>query len=78
MSLLSQGRSLRKAKHLEAMMSQFQNTAIYQSSKETARRKHPEHGFALVLICVALALVVVSAVFPDAVAPSGEFSLIGP
>ena len=40
--------------------------------------KHRDYGFALVLICVALALVLASVMFPDVFRPSGEFSLIGP
>jgi hypothetical protein len=59
-------------------MSLLQKTDVYQGSEEKAARKHPEYGLVLVLICVALALVVASVVFPDAFRPSGEFSLIGP
>jgi hypothetical protein len=59
-------------------MSLLQKTDVYQGPEEKVVRKHPEYGFVLVLICVALALVVASVVFPDAFRPSGEFSLIGP
>jgi len=38
-------------------MSLLQKTDVYQGSEEKAARKHPEFGFALALICVALALV---------------------
>ena len=60
-------------------MSLLQTTDVYQGSEEKAARKHHEFGrFALALICVALALVLASVMFPDAFRPSGEFSLIGP
>jgi hypothetical protein len=59
-------------------MSLLQKTDVYQGPEEKAARKHPEYGFVLALICVALALVVASVMFPDAFRPSGEFSLIGP
>jgi hypothetical protein len=48
----------------------------YERPKEHAVRKRTEYGFALALICVALALVVGSVMFPDAFRPSGEFSLV--
>jgi hypothetical protein len=63
------------------MMSFVHNTGIYQDPKETADRKHPEYGFVLVLICLALALVVASAIFTPAPVGSGisvETSLVGP
>jgi hypothetical protein len=56
----------------EGMMSLFYLT------QERADLKQREYGFALVLICVALALVLASVMFPDVFRPSGEFSLIGP
>ena len=59
-------------------MSSLQKTDVYQGSEVKAARKHPEFGFALALICVALALVLAGVMFPDAFRPSGEFSLIGP
>ena len=60
-------------------MSLLQQTDVYQGSEEKAARKHPEFGrFALALICVALALVLASVMFPDAFRPGGELSLIGP
>ena len=60
-------------------MSSLQKTDVYQGSEDKAARKHPEFGrFALALICVALALVLASVMFPDTFRPSGEFSLIGP
>jgi hypothetical protein len=60
-------------------MSLLQTTDVY-GSEEKAARKHPDLAlrFALALICVALALVLAGAMFPDAFRPSGEFSLIGP
>ena len=57
-------------------MSSLQTTDVYQGSEVKA-----EYGFArfaLALICVALALVLASVLFPDVFRPSGEFSLIGP
>ena len=59
-------------------MSSLQKTDVYQGSEVKAARKHPEFGFALALICVALALVLASVLLPDVFRPSGEFSLIGP
>jgi hypothetical protein len=59
-------------------MSSLQKTDVYQGSEVKAARRHPEFGFALALICVALALVLASVLFPDVFRPSGEFSLIGP
>ena len=59
-------------------MSLLNKTDVYQSLNEKADRRYPEYGFALALICIAVALVVASAMFPGAFAPSGEFSLIGP
>jgi hypothetical protein len=63
------------------MMSFVHNTGIYQGPKETADRKHPEYGFVLVLVCMALTLVVASAIFtptPVAGGISDEISLVGP
>jgi hypothetical protein len=57
-------------------MSLLQKTDVYQGSEEKEVRKHPEYAFALALICVALALVLASVMFPDAVRPTGEFSLV--
>jgi hypothetical protein len=50
-------------------------TDVYQSPNEKADRKHPEYGLALALICVALAIVLASAMF--GLTPS-EFPLDGP
>ena len=58
-------------------MSLLQKTDVYQVSEEKAARAHPEYGFALALICVALALVFASVMFPDAFRPSA-FALVGP
>jgi hypothetical protein len=59
-------------------MSLLQKTDVYQGSEEKAARAHPEYGFALALICVALALVFASVMSPDAFRPSAEFALVGP
>ena len=56
-------------------MSLLQKTDVYQGSEEKAARAHPEYGFALALICVAL--VFASVMFPDAFRPSA-FALVGP
>ncbi len=55
-------------------MSLLQKTDVYQGREEKTVR-HPEYGFVLVLICMALALVVASVMF--APAPGGG-ELIGP
>ena len=62
-------------------MSLLHKTDVYQSRNEGADRKHPEYGFVLVLVCMALALVVASAIFTPASVGSGisvETSLVGP
>jgi hypothetical protein len=56
-------------------MSLLQKTDVYADRRETADRRRSDYGFILALICVALALVVVSAMFGSA--PS-EVPLIGP
>jgi uncharacterized membrane protein len=50
-------------------MSLLQKTDVYQGSEEKEVRKHPVYGFILALICVALALVVASVMFPSAPGP---------
>jgi hypothetical protein len=52
-------------------MSLLHRTDVYQDLEEKAARKHHEYGFALALICVALALVVASVMFFDAFRPNG-------
>jgi hypothetical protein len=59
-------------------MSLLHNSDVYQSTNQKTDRKHPEYGFVLALIGVALALVLVSITFPDAFGPSGGFSIFGP
>jgi hypothetical protein len=59
-------------------VSLLQKTDVYQVTNKETNREHSEYGFALALICIALALVVASVMFPDAFAPSGEFSLFVP
>ncbi len=56
-------------------MSLLQKTDVYQGSEGKAAHKHPEVGFILGLICVALALVVASVMFPDAIRPT---DIVGP
>jgi hypothetical protein len=53
-------------------------TDVYETPSAQPDRKRPEYGFVLALVCVALVLVVVSVMFPDAFRPGGEYSLIGP
>jgi hypothetical protein len=62
----------------EAIVSLLQKTDVYQGTNKETDRKHPEYGFALALICIALALVIASVMFPHAFGPSGEVSLFGP
>jgi hypothetical protein len=57
-------------------MSLLQKTDVYQGTEEKVVRKHPEYGFVLALICVALALVVASVMFPSAFV-GGEIPLVG-
>jgi hypothetical protein len=52
-------------------MSLLHRTDVYQDLEEKAARKHHEYGFALALICVALAQVVASVMFFDAFRPNG-------
>jgi hypothetical protein len=56
-------------------MSLLQKTDVYQGPEEKVVRKHPEYGFAL--ICVALALVLASVMFPSAFV-GGEIPLVSP
>jgi hypothetical protein len=56
-------------------MTLLQKTDVYQGSEVKAVRKHPEYGFVLALICVALALVVASVMFTPV---GGEIPLVGP
>jgi hypothetical protein len=58
-------------------MSLLHQTDVHQGSNEKADRKHPEYGFALALICVALALVLASVMFTPAFV-GGEIPLVGP
>jgi hypothetical protein len=59
----------------EAAVSLLQKIDIYADRNEKADRKRPEYGFILALICVALALVVINAMFGSA--PS-DVPLVGP
>ena len=53
-------------------MTLSQQTDVYETSKTQSTRNRSEYGFVLGLICVALALVVASVMFPHAIT-SGEF-----
>jgi hypothetical protein len=62
-------------------MSLSHSTEVYESQKEDADRNHREYGFVLTLVCVALALVLASAIFTPVSVRSGigsETSLVGP
>jgi hypothetical protein len=50
-------------------MSLLQKTDVYQGSEEKAARKYSDYGFVLALICVLLALVVASVMFPSVPGP---------
>jgi hypothetical protein len=56
-------------------MSLLQKTDIYTGRREKTDRKRPDYGFILALICVALALVVVNAMFGS---PPSDVPLVGP
>ena len=62
-------------------MTLLHRTDVYQDLGEKAARKHHEYGFVLVLVCMALTLVVASAIFTPAPVGGGisdEISLVGP
>jgi hypothetical protein len=59
----------------EVTMSLLQKIDLYADRNEKADRRRPEYGFILALICVALALVIVNAMFGSA--PS-DVPLVGP
>ena len=59
-------------------MSLFQQTA---SERPADDRKHSDYGFILALVCMALALLVASAIFTPAPVGSGiasEVTTVGP
>jgi hypothetical protein len=54
---------------------------LYETTKRRANLKHRDYGFILALICVALALVVASAIFkpmPVGSEISNQTLLVGP
>jgi hypothetical protein len=54
---------------------------LYETTKQRADRKHGDYGFVLALVCVALALVVASAIFKPAPVGGGiasEVTFVGP
>ena len=62
-------------------MSLLRNTDVYQGTNNEADRKYPDCGFVLALICMALALVVASAISAPAPVGSGindEILFVGP
>jgi hypothetical protein len=65
----------------EAMMSFVHNTDVYQGTNSEADHMHAEYGFVFVLICMALALVVASAIFTPPPVGSGirdDMLIVGP
>jgi hypothetical protein len=55
-------------------------SVLYHTS-EKAELKHPDHGFILAVICMALAVVVASAIFTPALVGNGitsEITSVGP
>jgi hypothetical protein len=59
-------------------MSSSHRTGVFDIPKQDVDPKHHGYALPLALLCVGLALVVASAMFPDAFRPSGEYSLVGP
>ena len=56
-------------------------TDVYETPKAQSDRKRPEYGFILALVCMALALLVASAIFTPAPVGSGiasEITTVGP
>jgi hypothetical protein len=54
---------------------------LYETTKQEADRKHGDYGFILALVCMALALVVASAIFapvPIGSEISNQMLLVGP
>jgi hypothetical protein len=54
---------------------------VYETTKQKADRKHGDYGFILVLVCMALALLVASAIFaplPIGSGISNQMLLVGP
>jgi hypothetical protein len=56
-------------------------TGVYETPKAQSDRKRPEYSFILALVCMALALLVASAIFTSAPVGSGiasEVTTVGP
>jgi hypothetical protein len=56
-------------------------TDVYETPKAQSDRKDPEYSFILALVCMALALVVASAIFAPAPVGAGiasEITSVGP
>jgi hypothetical protein len=54
---------------------------LYETAKQRADRKHGDYGFILALVCMALALVLASAIFapvPIGSEISNQMLLVGP
>jgi hypothetical protein len=59
-------------------MSLLQKTDVYQRSERNTARRSSDYGFILALICVALALVVVSVAFTPASVEPPVAAYVGP
>ena len=62
-------------------MSLSHKADLYEGSIQDTDRKHRDYGFILALVCMALALVVASAIFRPAAVGSGiasEITTVGP
>jgi len=62
-------------------MSLAHKTDVFEKPIRDAERKHPEYGFILALVCLALGLVVASAIFapmPVGAGMNSESWFVGP
>ena len=62
-------------------MSLAHKTDVFAKPIRDAERKHPEYGFILALVCLALGLVVASAIFapmPVGAGMNSESWIVGP
>jgi hypothetical protein len=65
----------------ESSMSLARKTVIHEKPIQDADHKRPEFGIVLGLVCIALALVLASAIFTPVSVGNGigsEISLVGP
>jgi hypothetical protein len=57
----------------QAIVSLLQRTDVYQGTNKETDREHSEYRFALALICIALALVIASVMFPELLHRAANF-----